>query len=363
MPYNLDIKDKIKLMQIKLILKMRKILSKRQLTDRTQKTEFTQLREINKHLDANELALQLYKKDEEKKGFIFELLLICKENGINIELIDFNNIFDYKDMSTILEKNPKAKINLRYLINSYYMGLNVETEYKISDYLEIMKKINYLADVAKYNFREKDEQIMFGISQLKRYISFDEQYQDKSEEEIKEISSLKGAILKGKTVCIGYAMALERYLSSIGVESRIVIGIGRDLPTQINRRGKDKYAWNQIKHAWNQIRIGENWYNADISGEAKENPLKWILSDDNEFKENGVHISTGAYEEQKCTTKYSKKQELWEKMKKIQNVLIDYDRGKTDKLLRYSIDTEQQENPEFETKKNNKIIQNMEERT
>lgn len=50
-------------------------------------------------------------------------------------------------------------------------------------------------------------------------------------------------------------------------------------------------------------------------------------------------------------------------MKKIQNVLIDYDRGKTDKLLRYSIDTEQQENPEFETKKNNKIIQNMEERT
>ena len=50
-------------------------------------------------------------------------------------------------------------------------------------------------------------------------------------------------------------------------------------------------------------------------------------------------------------------------MKKIQNVLNDYDSGKTDKLLRYSIDTEQQENPEFETKKNNKIIQNMEERT
>ena len=68
MPYNLDMKDKIKLMQIKLILKMRKILSKKQLTDGIQKTEFTQLREINKHLDANELALQLYKKDEEKKG-------------------------------------------------------------------------------------------------------------------------------------------------------------------------------------------------------------------------------------------------------------------------------------------------------
>lgn len=351
MSYKLDMKDKIKLMQIKLILKMRKILSKGQLTDGTQKKEFSQLEEINRHLDISELALQLYKKDEEKKGFIFELLPIFKENGIAIDLIDFNNIFDYKDMNTILGKNPNTKINLRYLMDSYYMGLNVEIEYKISDYLEIMKKINYLADVAKYNFSEKDEQIMFGISQLKEYISYDEHYKDKSKEEIKEISSLKGAILKGKTICIGYAMALERYLNSIGVESKIMAGMGTSSTTQMTRIGEDT-------HAWNQIKIGDNWYNVDITWEDKENPLRWILTDDNEFKENGEHIITGSYKEQKCTKKYPKRQELWEKMRKIQNVLNDYDSGKTNKLLRYNTDKEQ-ENLESDDRNGYKIIQDI----
>ena len=49
-------------------------------------------------------------------------------------------------------------------------------------------------------------------------------------------------------------------------------------------------------------------------------------------------------------------------MKKIQNVLNDYDSGKTDKLLRYSIDKEQK-NPESKAQKKNEIIPNIEERT
>lgn len=54
------------------------------------------------------------------------------------------------------------------------------------------------------------------------------------------------ALVRGKAVCEGYAMAYRYLLSRVGIESEEVIS-------------------DSMNHCWNYVRLGENWYHVDVT--------------------------------------------------------------------------------------------------
>ena len=85
-------------------------------------------------------------------------------------------------------------------------------------------------------------------------------------------------------------------------------------------------------HAWNQVKLGDNWYNVDVSWFSSSNDLDFVLVDDATFKyhyleeKEYVHLCNGAY---------PNRQVIYEKMRSIKNVLAAYDLGKRDTFLQY----------------------------
>ena len=74
------------------------------------------------------------------------------------------------------------------------------------------------------------------------------------------------ALLRGTSVCQGYATLLYRMLIEASVPNRIVIGTS-----------------GGVLHAWNLIKVGQWYYNADSTWDAGKNPYNYYLKGENEF--------------------------------------------------------------------------------
>lgn len=85
--------------------------------------------------------------------------------------------------------------------------------------------------------------------------------------------SLKGALLEGRAVCYGYALALRHALNYVGVNAKIVAGNSLD---------------NSGGHAWNQVEIDDKWYNVDLTNDVREirngEKLRFCLKSDEELE-------------------------------------------------------------------------------
>ena len=137
--------NEFKLFEIKGILKLKQLLCRMKLISADDlKEKYGQLNGLRQYFSANKISLRLYKKDEGNKEFLLKLIQLLGKNGIDVELIEFEKIFNNEDIKEILEKNPNVKIDLRHMINSYFYGKNVVTKYDIKDYCEIIKKVEYL---------------------------------------------------------------------------------------------------------------------------------------------------------------------------------------------------------------------------
>lgn len=334
----MEINKKLELMVIKSILVLKKFINRDKLKSGEEVQKNCILSEVKKYLfTSNKIGIQLYQKDEKNKELILEMIQLLGTHGIEIELTEFEQIFTNKDMLKILEKNSNTKINLRYMIKSYFMGTNTELEYDITTYCEIIKKIEYLVKVTKVNFKSQDEQVIFVMNQLADYISYDENYKSLSTKEFKERSSLKGALIDRKTVCMGFSMAFERCLLALGINCNIVCG-------KASKVQPNKNKFFEENHAWNQVELENQWYNADImwfsTEEEEEKKIEYILVSDDEFKK---HYTTGTYQTFKCKKTYKRREELYKKVKNIKNILKAYDLGKRDTILQYKVENGFQE--------------------
>ena len=325
----LKLNEKLRLLAIKAILKLNQITHKNQLNSSKNAERFGPLENITKYLGAKKISLQLHERDEEKKAYILAIIQLLREYGIDIELIEFEQIFTNEDMRNIQEKNPDTIVTLRYMIDSYFTGWNEKMDYNIGEYCEVLDKTEYLCKITKANFKNSEEQAMFVITQLADYISYEKDYKSLPEEQFKQVSGLKGALLEGRTVCIGYAMALERCLTTLGIDCNIMWGIVRDT--------KPEYIPLILfsgDHAWNQVRLGDNWYNVDLTFFSSSKDLNHILVDDETFE---GHYVTGGTKTFPCNSTYSRKQEIYDSIKNIKNVLAGYDLGKRDTILQYNL--------------------------
>ena len=136
---------------IKLMLKLNRVLGKLGALPEKEST-WGDLDTLYKNLGSSNISIQLYEKDKENKEFIFDVLRMLSNSGINVTLIEFESIFEDKDYNTINEINPSAKIDLRYVYPNYWGGINISTKMNIENYLEVMDKIKFLVKVTKANF-------------------------------------------------------------------------------------------------------------------------------------------------------------------------------------------------------------------
>jgi len=197
-----NIKHKLLLLKVKATLKLNSLLHQNQLSSGEPISKFGPLKNISKFLNAQEIFIQLDGADKNKKEFIFELINLLGKHNIDVTLIEFEKIFDNEDIRKILSQNPNTNITLRYIYQSYKVGLNSELTYSVSTYCKILEKIEFLCTFAKENFKQVDEQTVFIITQLADYITFDTNYEHMSLQELKIISNLESALLERKTVCI-----------------------------------------------------------------------------------------------------------------------------------------------------------------
>ena len=321
---------------IAITLKRNRILGKLGLLP--MKTEsWGSLKNIFNILNSSEIDIQLHKEDAENKDYIFSIIKTLEKNGVKITITEFDKIFSNADIENIGKISKTAKINFRYVYPNYTAADNISSEMDIQTYLKIFDKIKYLTKVATSNFTKKEEQVIFIANQLSEYVKYDFEYDQKSQKEFMELSSLQGCLEGKKTVCAGVALAFERCMSEIGIENMLTIGYSGD------NEDNSKVPNN---HVWNKVKINGKWYNVDVTYIlenpkailSKEDLVKiFILSSDKTFRLVGNFINNNtnipvSEENFPDTT------EIYRKISKAKNVLAEYDKGNRNTFLQYGVE-------------------------
>ena len=83
-------------------------------------------------------------------------------------------------------------------------------------------------------------------------------------------STAYGALIYKTALCQGYAVLCYRLLKELGVENRIVTG-------KLRRDGETE------RHAWNIVRVGDVYYNLDVTLDDANASDGWFLKSDGAF--------------------------------------------------------------------------------
>ncbi|MDR0918186.1 MAG: hypothetical protein LBM93_02900 [Oscillospiraceae bacterium] len=202
-----------------------------------------------------------------------------------------NNDFDYLHRSVrqisyeILYDTQKIKIsyNIKYLTTS-------AQEDEIENVLhEIFTKSKIYSEKAKY------KRIKFAYDYIISNVTYDKSFAR---------YSAYDALIKKSAVCEGCANLFYRMLSMLSVPCRIITG-----------RGMNE------NHAWNLVRLGNVWYNADVTWDLYKNPVQraltlydYFLKNESDFRKHtrDAEFSTADFKTKHpmSKTNYSKGSEL-----------------------------------------------------
>jgi transglutaminase-like putative cysteine protease len=100
-----------------------------------------------------------------------------------------------------------------------------------------------------------------------------------------------GALIDGKSVCQGYSLALYRLLLEAGIDNRIIFG------TSTGSDGE------QGSHTWNIVRVGDRYYNTDVTGDAGSQIRAFYLKGSGDFDED--HVRNEDYLTDEFTSEYN----------------------------------------------------------
>ena len=84
------------------------------------------------------------------------------------------------------------------------------------------------------------------------------------------------ALVDGKAVCQGYSAALYRLLLEAGVDNRIIFGTGIDS------------SGNSEEHTWNIVKVGDAYYNCDVTRDDELGGDQYFLKAADPFSEDHI---------------------------------------------------------------------------
>lgn len=99
-----------------------------------------------------------------------------------------------------------------------------------------------------------------------------------------------GALIDGKAVCQGYSMALYRLLLEAGVDNRVIFGTGTGTGGE------------QGNHTWNIVKVGDEYYNTDVTGDSESELSHYFLKGSASFDDD--HVRSDEYLTEAFTDAY-----------------------------------------------------------
>ena len=178
-------------------------------------------------------SLEIAAKKEEEKIYLMEMEK--EEQTAMQKELDIDEYYDY------IRQNDKKSKEINEVINNFK---NKYIKSDMSDFQKEIAIIQYIIENNKYDWES-----------LEKHEKGETTYSD-------DCYNAYGALVKGTSVCAGYADAFNRMCKECGIESKYINGKA-----------------NGGNHAWNQVKINGKWYNVDVTW---EDP-KWNGSDDNGF--------------------------------------------------------------------------------
>jgi len=227
-----------------------------------------------------------------------------KENW-NSKVLKVKGLFDISLEE--LEQTEKSVIEIEDSVedgDNYYF-------YTKEEFIEIKKKMDEILSGIEMPIKGNEEsEIKTFLEVTKRlayHISYD-QYaiSEEGEKEYtlqRECRNLYGGLVKGESVCAGYANILKEALACVGIEAKFISGF---------------YEEKADGHAWNQVKIGNSWYNVDLTWERDKivrtgDIDRGILKSDQEFEDHLKYARNRTTSEEKCCNSMSGKDVLSEK--------------------------------------------------
>lgn len=241
-----------------------------------------------------------------------------KEIGLNVRKID--NIIEYGNTALTPEEKDGWNKGVRIIRNVSGLGIeeldndssikvikildednhSMPSEiYDAGTYAKILKVLNKITkgiEPAKEGDIESQVNAFSKVFSRLSRIEYDYYAISEEGEKDKELQiatrNLEGGLLNGKCVCLGYSRILKNALSLVNIDSLVISGSHEDIMHE--------------GHAWNQVKIGENWFNCDLTN-SREHGMFWggkhayrALKSDKEFAQNDVYSFHRSKEEHAC---------------------------------------------------------------
>lgn len=156
--------------------------------------------------------------------------------------------------TNVINDNP----NLFYVSSSYSFSYNSSTNYITSitpEYVMSKSEIDNAKIIYENGVNKALSQVNSSMTDIQKalvihdYLANISTYPDLGTNNVNDkpsYHSAYGIYLDGYTVCAGYTLTYSDLMHRLGIESKYVISEG-------------------MSHAWNVIKIGDNWYNVDLT--------------------------------------------------------------------------------------------------
>lgn len=185
-------------------------------------------------------------------------------NNLTIKIKNYDeDVYNVDVINEVLEKNPELMgiyTNCRYTVENSSYNTKIEFDFNYSHNKETLlarnnELINKINDIV--NELIKPEMTDYEKEKvLHDYIINNAKYDERyfTEDMPHESYTAYGALISGKTVCQGYAVAMDMLLKAAGIESIVIYGESLDYTT--NEYGP---------HSWNLIKLDDEYYHLDLT--------------------------------------------------------------------------------------------------
>ena len=158
-----------------------------------------------------------------------------------------NNDYDY------LYRTVRG-ISCQILSTLFMIQLSYDIEY-LTTYDQEEKISNYLgklfADRDAYSITQPEKKVKFAYDYIVSTVKYDNE---------NKMHSAYNALIDKKAVCEGCALLFYRFMAMFGIPCRIITGKGM-----------------RESHAWNIVKLGDFWYNIDVTWDLYKNPMQRSL--------------------------------------------------------------------------------------
>ncbi len=137
---------------------------------------------------------------------------------------------------------------------------------------EVSDKISEILDSFHFNRNTSDyEKFSVIYNYIYQNIKYDTVHKNNEYNHLK--TTAYSALFYKTAVCQGYAVLLYRMLNESGIETRVITG-------------KAVYNDKEEYHAWNIVKLGDKFYNLDITWNIQSQSASYYLRSDDDFGEH-----------------------------------------------------------------------------